>query len=148
MTVGDGVLTASLCFIIAEQRQCHFNFTCFSCPYKLVVSARRTLLPTSHPQVASAQNFGARGVLIYPDSADFSQDPHKLSLSSHRAVYGHVSLGAASGGFLGFQDYTSLSEIRLVATLGNPAHRFSVDTPFLTGAPGNWGPLHAWLPFL
>ncbi|XP_053069462.1 transferrin receptor protein 2 isoform X5 [Acinonyx jubatus] len=40
-------------------------------------------------KVASAQDFGARGVLIYPDSADFSQDPHKLGLSSHRAVYGH-----------------------------------------------------------
>nr|XP_035929230.1 transferrin receptor protein 2 isoform X3 [Halichoerus grypus] len=40
-------------------------------------------------KVASAQDFGARGVLIYPDPADFSQDPHKLGLSSHRAVYGH-----------------------------------------------------------
>ena len=53
--------------------------------------------------MASAQDFGAQGVLIYPDPADFSQDPHKLGLSSHRAVYGHVSLGVASWGFLGSQ---------------------------------------------
>lgn len=44
-------------------------------------------------KVAIAQVFGAQGVLIYPDPQDFSQDPHKPGLSSHQAVYGHVSLG-------------------------------------------------------
>lgn len=54
------------------------------------------------PQVAIAQDFGAHGVLIYPDPADFSQDPHKPGLSSDRAVYGHVSLGGeARAPFLG-----------------------------------------------
>lgn len=43
-------------------------------------------------KVAIAQDFGAQGVLIYPDPADFSQDPHKPGLSSRQAVYGHVSL--------------------------------------------------------
>ena len=116
-------------FIIAEQRQCHFTFTSFSCPYKSVFSGRRSLLPMSHPQVASAQDFGARGVLIYPDSADFSQDPHKLGLSSHRAVYGHVSLGAASGGFLGSQDCTSLSRMMLVSYSWEPSSQFQCGHP-------------------
>lgn len=38
---------------------------------------------------------------MYPDPADFSQDPHKPGLSSHRAVYGHVSLWRASSACLG-----------------------------------------------
>lgn len=99
---GQAVFTASLWFheIGAEA----VTFPYFPCPYKSVFSGRRSLLDTFLLQVASAQDFGARGVLIYPDPADFSQDPHKLSLSSHRAVYGHVSLGAASSGFLGSPD--------------------------------------------
>lgn len=98
--------------------------------------------------MASAQDFGALGVLIYPDPADFSQDPHKPGLSSHRAVYGHVSLGGASSAFLG-----SLLRMHLLAPheagmlfLG-VQFTVSVGTP-LAGAPGNWGPLHTWLPFL
>ncbi|XP_058425105.1 transferrin receptor protein 2 isoform X2 [Diceros bicornis minor] len=56
-------------------------------------------------KVASAQDFGARGVLIYPDPADFSQDPHKLRLSSHRAVYGHVHLGTGDPYTPGFPSF-------------------------------------------
>ncbi|KAK2492510.1 hypothetical protein MC885_001675 [Smutsia gigantea] len=56
-------------------------------------------------KVASAQDFGARGVLIYPDPADFSQDPHKLSLSSHRAVYGHVHMGTGDPYTPGFPSF-------------------------------------------
>lgn len=82
-----------LCGSTADQRPCHSTFTCSFSLYKSVFSGRRGPLATSLPQVASAQDFGAQGVLIYPDPADFSQGPHKLSLSSHRAVYGHVSLG-------------------------------------------------------
>ncbi|OWK10907.1 TFR2 [Cervus elaphus hippelaphus] len=56
-------------------------------------------------KVASAQDFGAQGVLIYPDPADFSQGPHKLSLSSHRAVYGHVHLGTGDPYTPGFPSF-------------------------------------------
>lgn len=31
---------------------------------------------------------------------------------------------------------------------GSLAHSLRVGTPHPTGAPGDWGPLHAWLPFL
>ncbi|KAM7331786.1 hypothetical protein ACRRTK_008494 [Alexandromys fortis] len=44
-------------------------------------------------KVAIAQDFGAHGVLIYPDPADFSQDPHKPGLSRHQAVFGHEWIG-------------------------------------------------------
>ncbi|XP_062036356.1 LOW QUALITY PROTEIN: transferrin receptor protein 2 [Lepus europaeus] len=56
-------------------------------------------------KVASAQAFGARGVLIYPDPADFSQDAHKLGLASHRAVYGHVHLGTGDPYTPGFPSF-------------------------------------------
>ncbi|XP_049645254.1 transferrin receptor protein 2 [Suncus etruscus] len=56
-------------------------------------------------KVATAQEFGARGVLIYPDPADFSPDPHKPGLSSHRAVYGHVHLGAGDPYTPGFPSF-------------------------------------------
>lgn len=88
------------------------------------------------PQVANAQDFGARGVLIYPDPADFSRDPYKLRLSSHRAVYGHVSWR---------HWWTCLGCWHTL--LGSPAP-FQWWPPVPTGAPGNWGPLHARVPFL
>lgn len=56
-------------------------------------------------KVASAQAFGARGVLIYPDPADFSLDAHKLGLASHRAVYGHVHLGTGDPYTPGFPSF-------------------------------------------
>ena len=78
-----------------DQRPCHPTFICIFFPSQPAFSGRMGPLAACLPQVASAQDFGAQGVLIYPDPADFSQGPHKLSLSSHRAVYGHVSLGGA-----------------------------------------------------
>ncbi|XP_060029406.1 transferrin receptor protein 2 isoform X2 [Erinaceus europaeus] len=56
-------------------------------------------------KVASAQDFGALGVLIYPDPADLSQDPHKPELPSHRAVYGHVHLGTGDPYTPGFPSF-------------------------------------------
>uniref|UniRef100_A0A1U8CCU9 Transferrin receptor protein 2 n=1 Tax=Mesocricetus auratus TaxID=10036 RepID=A0A1U8CCU9_MESAU len=56
-------------------------------------------------KVAIAQDFGAQGVLVYPDPADFSQDPHKPGLSSHQAVYGHVHLGTGDPYTPGFPSF-------------------------------------------
>ncbi|XP_038624906.1 transferrin receptor protein 2 isoform X1 [Tachyglossus aculeatus] len=56
-------------------------------------------------KVANAQAFGARGVLIYPDPADILQDPRKLGLSSHTAVYGHVHLGTGDPYTPGFPSF-------------------------------------------
>lgn len=56
-------------------------------------------------KVASAQDFGAGGVLIYPDPADFPQGPHKPGLSSNRAVYGHVHLGTGDPYTPGFPSF-------------------------------------------
>lgn len=74
--------------------------------------------------MASAQDFGALGVLIYPDPADFSQDPHKPGLSSHRAVYGHVSLGGASSAFLGSLGCNSLPHMRLARSFWESSSQF------------------------
>lgn len=56
-------------------------------------------------KVAIAQDLGAQGVLIYPDPADFSRDPHKPGLSSHQAVYGHVHLGTGDPYTPGFPSF-------------------------------------------
>ncbi|XP_055984391.1 transferrin receptor protein 2 [Sorex fumeus] len=56
-------------------------------------------------KVANAQASGARGVLLYPDPADFSPDSPKLGLSSHRAVYGHVHLGTGDPYTPGFPSF-------------------------------------------
>ncbi|XP_052610040.1 transferrin receptor protein 2 isoform X4 [Peromyscus californicus insignis] len=56
-------------------------------------------------KVAVAQDFGVQGVLIYPDPADFSQDPHKPGLPSYRAVYGHVHLGTGDPYTPGFPSF-------------------------------------------
>ncbi|GAB1290336.1 Transferrin receptor protein 2 [Apodemus speciosus] len=56
-------------------------------------------------KVAIAQDLGVQGVLIYPDPADFSQDPHKPGLSSHQAVYGHVHLGTGDPYTPGFPSF-------------------------------------------
>lgn len=112
-----------------RRRLSHSAFTCSSCLYKSIFSGRRSPLATSFAQVASAQDFGAQGVLIYPDPADFSQDPHKLSLSSHRAVYGHVSLGGAGSALLGSQGCTSLPRMRLLCYSWKPSSRFQCGHP-------------------
>ncbi|KAI5945418.1 transferrin receptor protein 2 isoform X4 [Manis javanica] len=80
-------------------------------------------------KVASAQDFGARGVLIYPDPADFSQDPHKLSLSSHRAVYGHVHMGTGDPYTPGFPSFnqTQFPPVQSSGLPGIPAQPISAD---------------------
>uniref|UniRef100_A0A5G2QD61 Transferrin receptor 2 n=1 Tax=Sus scrofa TaxID=9823 RepID=A0A5G2QD61_PIG len=80
-------------------------------------------------KVASAQDFGAQGVLIYPDPADFSQDPHKLSLSSHRAVYGHVHLGTGDPYTPGFPSFnqTQFPPVQSSGLPSIPAQPISAD---------------------
>uniref|UniRef100_A0A8C3X221 Transferrin receptor 2 n=1 Tax=Catagonus wagneri TaxID=51154 RepID=A0A8C3X221_9CETA len=80
-------------------------------------------------KVASAQDFGAQGVLIYPDPADFSQDPHKLGLSSHRAVYGHVHLGTGDPYTPGFPSFnqTQFPPVRSSGLPSIPAQPISAD---------------------
>ncbi|XP_069845379.1 transferrin receptor protein 2 isoform X1 [Dipodomys merriami] len=71
-------------------------------------------------KVASAQDSGARGVLIYPDPADFSQGPHKPDLSRHRAVYGHVHLGTGDPYTPGFPSFNQ-TQFPPVASSGLPS---------------------------
>ncbi|XP_066130513.1 transferrin receptor protein 2 [Saccopteryx bilineata] len=80
-------------------------------------------------KVASAQDFGARGVLIYPDSADFSQDPHKPGLSSDRAVYGHVHLGTGDPYTPGFPSFnqTQFPPVQSSGLPSIPAQPISAD---------------------
>nr|XP_031288456.1 transferrin receptor protein 2 isoform X1 [Camelus dromedarius]XP_031288457.1 transferrin receptor protein 2 isoform X1 [Camelus dromedarius]XP_031288458.1 transferrin receptor protein 2 isoform X1 [Camelus dromedarius] len=80
-------------------------------------------------KVASAQDFGARGVLIYPDPADFSQGPHKISLSSHRAVYGHVHLGTGDPYTPGFPSFnqTQFPPVQSSGLPSIPAQPISAD---------------------
>ncbi|KAF4015880.1 hypothetical protein G4228_007236 [Cervus hanglu yarkandensis] len=84
-------------------------------------------------KVASAQDFGAQGVLIYPDPADFSQGPHKLSLSSHRAVYGHVHLGTGDPYTPGFPSFnqTQFPPVQSSGLPSIPAQPISADTASL-----------------
>ncbi|MBV98571.1 Transferrin receptor protein 2, partial [Eschrichtius robustus] len=84
-------------------------------------------------KVASAQDFGAQGVLIYPDPADFSQGPHKLSLSSHRAVYGHVHLGTGDPYTPGFPSFnqTQFPPVQSSGLPIIPAQPISADTASL-----------------
>ncbi|XP_030789080.1 transferrin receptor protein 2 isoform X1 [Rhinopithecus roxellana] len=72
------------------------------------------------PQVTNAQDFGAQGVLIYPEPADFSQDPHKPSLSSQQAVYGHVHLGTGDPYTPGFPSFNQ-TQFPPVASSGLPS---------------------------
>ncbi|XP_006155757.1 transferrin receptor protein 2 isoform X1 [Tupaia chinensis] len=80
-------------------------------------------------KVASAQDFGALGVLIYPDPADFSQDPHKAGLSSHRAVYGHVHLGTGDPYTPGFPSFnqTQFPPVESSGLPSIPAQPISAD---------------------
>ncbi|XP_069426160.1 transferrin receptor protein 2 isoform X3 [Ovis canadensis] len=80
-------------------------------------------------KVASAQDFGAQGVLIYPDPADFSQGPHKLSLSSHRAVYGQVHLGTGDPYTPGFPSFnqTQFPPVQSSGLPSIPAQPISAD---------------------
>ncbi|XP_004691941.1 PREDICTED: transferrin receptor protein 2 [Condylura cristata] len=80
-------------------------------------------------KVASAQDFGARGVLIYPDPKDFSQDPHKPGLPSHRAVYGHVHLGTGDPYTPGFPSFnqTQFPPVQSSGLPSIPAQPISAD---------------------
>ncbi|XP_023053024.1 transferrin receptor protein 2 [Piliocolobus tephrosceles] len=71
-------------------------------------------------KVTNAQDFGAQGVLIYPEPADFSQDPHKPSLSSQQAVYGHVHLGTGDPYTPGFPSFNQ-TQFPPVASSGLPS---------------------------
>uniref|UniRef100_G1RMG9 Transferrin receptor 2 n=1 Tax=Nomascus leucogenys TaxID=61853 RepID=G1RMG9_NOMLE len=71
-------------------------------------------------KVANAQDFGAQGVLIYPEPADFSQDPPKPSLSSQQAVYGHVHLGTGDPYTPGFPSFNQ-TQFPPVASSGLPS---------------------------
>ncbi|KAF6357658.1 transferrin receptor 2 [Rhinolophus ferrumequinum] len=84
-------------------------------------------------KVASAQDFGAQGVLIYPDPADFSQDPHKPGLSSHRAVYGHVHLGTGDPYTPGFPSFnqTQFPPVQSSGLPSIPAQPISADVASL-----------------
>nr|XP_048289911.1 transferrin receptor protein 2 isoform X1 [Myodes glareolus]XP_048289912.1 transferrin receptor protein 2 isoform X1 [Myodes glareolus]XP_048289913.1 transferrin receptor protein 2 isoform X1 [Myodes glareolus]XP_048289914.1 transferrin receptor protein 2 isoform X1 [Myodes glareolus]XP_048289915.1 transferrin receptor protein 2 isoform X1 [Myodes glareolus]XP_048289917.1 transferrin receptor protein 2 isoform X1 [Myodes glareolus] len=80
-------------------------------------------------KVAIAQDFGAHGVLIYPDPADFSQDPHKPGLSSHQAVYGHVHLGTGDPYTPGFPSFnqTQFPPVESSGLPSIPAQPISAD---------------------
>ncbi|XP_054570242.1 transferrin receptor protein 2 isoform X3 [Eptesicus fuscus] len=80
-------------------------------------------------KVASAQDFGAGGVLLYPDPADFPQGPHKPGLSSHRAVYGHVHLGTGDPYTPGFPSFnqTQFPPVQSSGLPSIPAQPISAD---------------------
>ncbi|XP_054445770.1 transferrin receptor protein 2 isoform X3 [Pteronotus mesoamericanus] len=84
---------------------------------------------TGNATVASAQDFGAEGVLIYPDPADFSQDPHKPGLSGDRAVYGHVHLGTGDPYTPGFPSFnqTQFPPVQSSGLPSIPAQPISAD---------------------
>nr|KAF6491240.1 transferrin receptor 2 [Molossus molossus] len=103
-------------------------------------------------KVASAQDFGAGGVLIYPDPADFPQDPHKPGLSSNRAVYGHVHLGTGDPYTPGFPSFnqTQFPPVQSSGLPSIPAQPISADIASLLlrklegpVAPQEW---QGWLP--
>ncbi|PNJ85696.1 TFR2 isoform 3 [Pongo abelii] len=71
-------------------------------------------------KVTTAQDFGAQGVLIYPEPVDFSQDPPKPSLSSQQAVYGHVHLGTGDPYTPGFPSFNQ-TQFPPVASSGLPS---------------------------
>ncbi|XP_023570085.1 transferrin receptor protein 2 [Octodon degus] len=71
-------------------------------------------------KVATAQHAGARGVLLYPDPADFSQDLHKPGLSSQQAVYGHVHLGTGDPYTPGFPSFNQ-TQFPPVSSSGLPS---------------------------
>lgn len=80
-------------------------------------------------KVAIAQDFGAHGVLIYPDPADFSQDPHKPGLSRHQAVFGHVHLGTGDPYTPGFPSFnqTQFPPVESSGLPSIPAQPISAD---------------------
>ena len=130
-----------------KQRPCHFLVSPALMNRVFFWEESSSHLP---PQVTNAQDFGAQGVLIYPEPADFSQDPPKPSLSSQQAVYGHVSLGRLAMLFPGPEATPSCSEWgwHVFRFSWKPSSQLCMGTPFPAGAPGNWRPLHTWLPFL
>ncbi|XP_004840244.1 transferrin receptor protein 2 isoform X3 [Heterocephalus glaber] len=71
-------------------------------------------------KVATAQHAGALGVLLYPDPADFSQDPHNPGLSSQQAVFGHVHLGTGDPYTPGFPSFNQ-TQFPPVASSGLPS---------------------------
>uniref|UniRef100_UPI00398E6004 transferrin receptor protein 2 n=1 Tax=Pristiophorus japonicus TaxID=55135 RepID=UPI00398E6004 len=56
-------------------------------------------------KVALAQQYGAVGVLIYPDPADISPDPRGLGLFGNIAISGHVHLGTGDPFTPGFPSF-------------------------------------------
>ncbi|XP_023600272.1 transferrin receptor protein 2 [Myotis lucifugus] len=84
-------------------------------------------------KVASAQDFGAGGVLLYPDPADFPQGPHKPGLSSNRAVYGHVHLGTGDPYTPGFPSFnqTQFPPVQSSGLPSIPAQPISADVASL-----------------
>ncbi|XP_004705655.1 transferrin receptor protein 2 [Echinops telfairi] len=80
-------------------------------------------------KVAWAQDFGARGVLIYPDPADLSSDTHKLGLSRHRALYGHVHMGTGDPYTPGFPSFnqTQFPPVQSSGLPRIPAQPISAD---------------------
>ncbi|XP_036266546.1 transferrin receptor protein 2 isoform X1 [Pipistrellus kuhlii] len=84
-------------------------------------------------KVASAQDFGAGGVLIYPDPADFPQGPHKPGLSGNRAVYGHVHLGTGDPYTPGFPSFnqTQFPPVQSSGLPSIPAQPISADVASL-----------------
>lgn len=80
-------------------------------------------------KVASAQDFGAGGVLIYPDPADLPQGPHRPGLSSSRAVYGHVHLGTGDPYTPGFPSFnqTQFPPVQSSGLPSIPAQPISAD---------------------
>ncbi|CAK6444532.1 unnamed protein product [Pipistrellus nathusii] len=84
-------------------------------------------------KVASAQDFGAGGVLIYPDPADFPRGPHKPGLSGNRAVYGHVHLGTGDPYTPGFPSFnqTQFPPVQSSGLPSIPAQPISADVASL-----------------
>ncbi|XP_059549616.1 transferrin receptor protein 2 isoform X3 [Myotis daubentonii] len=84
-------------------------------------------------KVASAQDFGAGGVLIYPDPADFPRGPHKPGLSGSRAVYGHVHLGTGDPYTPGFPSFnqTQFPPVQSSGLPSIPAQPISADVASL-----------------
>nr|XP_003470195.3 transferrin receptor protein 2 [Cavia porcellus] len=83
-------------------------------------------------KVATAQHAGAIGVLLYPDPEDFSRRPDRPGLSSQRAVYGHVHLGAGDPYTPGFPSFNQ-TQFPPVASSGLPsipAHPISADIAY------------------
>ncbi|XP_067828167.1 LOW QUALITY PROTEIN: transferrin receptor protein 2-like [Heptranchias perlo] len=81
-------------------------------------------------KVNFAQQYGAIGVLIYPDPEDIPQNPRGLGLCSNTAISGHVHLGTGDPFTPGFPSFnhTQFPPINSSALPGIPAHPISANT--------------------